>query len=114
MNYKVLIVDDCETICKVISKMLKDYEVDTSNTTMDALLTLEDHKIAFVDFNLGEKTGDRLTRTMKLVRKVYVIGMSGGEYNGNAFDDFIKKPITVDKVKKAMYQAEIAVKLGRG
>jgi CheY-like chemotaxis protein len=34
MNYSVLVVDDCETICKVISKILKDYEVDKVKKAM--------------------------------------------------------------------------------
>jgi CheY-like chemotaxis protein len=113
MPIKILICDDSLTVCKVLEQMLMDYETDVAMSGLEAMEILEDHNIVFLDQNLGGVKGSDVARIIKSVRNCITIGISGDKYNGNAFDYFIQKPLTIKNVYKALGYAEQSIRLGR-
>lgn len=109
----ILIVDDEETIRELFSHVLTDagYSVETAESAEAALELLKDKKIKvmFFDLNLPGMNGVELCQEVRKERPIAVIYAVTGypsvfELLGcreAGFDDYFKKPVKLDVIKKA-------------
>lgn len=93
MNSNVLIVDDCESICKVISGALEleniSYTVCMSGTK--ALSLLDTHKFSTVilDINLADADSFELATKIRQQSLLTQIILISGSLNSNVFYEFM-------------------------
>ena len=107
---KVLIVDDDQTILKILSKVLqkKGYCVDTASTALKALnkIEAEPYNAALIDVRLGDANGLDLLNEIQGVAprmvKIMLTGYPSEEDRTEAFvrgaDEYLAKPVKSEKL----------------
>jgi diguanylate cyclase (GGDEF)-like protein len=113
---KVLVIDDEETITRILAKMLaKDYEVHVANTGKSALQLIQTHVFdaIIVDLVMPEMDGhevmQRVSRVDPDIPSIVITGYSTEDnaieaLKGGAFD-YLKKPLNRNLVEYAVKRA---------
>ena len=111
MEHKVLIVDDDESMTKLLEVVLKsDYQVIISHTLTDGLeqINSKQPSAVVVDLNLDGETGDDLIQTIRrdVSEWLPVIVLSGKEKSEDRIrcfemgvDDYLSKPFNPVELK---------------
>ena len=114
---RVLIVDDNQMNLKVATGLLKRSKiiVDTAMSGMECIQKVEKghYDIIFLDHMMPEMDGIETLRTMKngayLTKNTIVIVMTANaivgakdQYLSEGFDDYISKPVAVDKLEQML------------
>lgn len=106
----LLIVDDDEMHCELVSEMLEDdYTILTATTSAQAEQTFAEHKpdIVLLDINMPDKTGIELCQTLKQEYShdfsvIFVSGHNSLEERLRAYDaggdDFVAKPFEMKEL----------------
>jgi DNA-binding response OmpR family regulator len=114
MNFKVLIIDDEEEICLLLSGILRSmgYETDCAGTLGDGFDKLLKHQpqVVFLDLNLPDGSGFTLIPKIKEsspeTRVIIISAYDGGKERTTArkfgADHFIGKPFNKNLIKEAM------------
>ena len=114
---KVLLVDDEEEICQLLSGILRKEGFDTSYalSLQEAKhkLLMEDFSVAFVDLNLPDGVGFQLIPTLKnkdsttkvIIITAYDVGF--GEVINEGADYLIRKPFNRRIVKMALNDLQV-------
>ncbi|MCR4702830.1 MAG: response regulator [Saccharofermentans sp.] len=110
----IIAVDDeklsLEALVSAISENLPDQTVNAFRKTTDAEVFVSRHgcDLAFLDIEMRDVNGITLAKNIQAMNpKVNIIFVTGyGDYTGEAFaiyaSAYIMKPVTKDKVKKAL------------
>ncbi|MCR5674005.1 MAG: response regulator [Lachnospiraceae bacterium] len=117
-NATILVVDDNFTNLNVASAIISKYKatVLTAPSGKDCLRMLKDHEVdmIFLDYMMPEMNGiDTLENIRKMPGSRYtsmpVIALTANVVSGaremfieNGFDDFLAKPISIDKMEKVL------------
>ena len=109
-KYKILLVDDDETIRSTMRAILEDegYSVDSASNGKEAIKKTQEHSynLALLDIRLPDIEGGELLKLMKepmpRMRKIMVTGFPSLQnaveaVNKNA-DAYLIKPVDVDKL----------------
>lgn len=112
MQSKVLIIDDEEDVCTILTLFLKQKKciVDCSNTLKDGIAKIEDLEpdVVFLDHMLPDGEGVSAIGNIKQIKpSIRVIMISGmGEMNAKAMqagaDLFIKKPFRLKEILESL------------
>jgi two-component system cell cycle response regulator len=113
---KVLVIDDEETITRILAKMLaKDYEVHVANTGKSALQLIQTHVFdaIIVDLVMPEMDGHEvMQRVSKVDPDIPSIVITGYSTEDNAIEavkegafDYLKKPLNRNLVEYAVKRA---------
>jgi CheY-like chemotaxis protein len=108
----VLLIDDYELTCKIVSMLLQDlgHFVDVANNGANALAMTSKNKnyqIILLDLNLPDINGLDLAlklRTFESLKRAKIIAFTGHDnfdanyYQQYGIDDFLSKPFTRDKI----------------
>ena len=110
----ILIVDDDEAICELVSEgLIEDgYTCDIASTADEALTKLQNHRfdIALLDIKLPGKSGMELLRTFQtLSQNTEIVMMTAVKDLDTAIQamklgasDYIVKPFTIDKLSASI------------
>jgi CheY-like chemotaxis protein len=110
----ILIVDDDEAICELITENLTEdgYTCDIASTAYEALNKLQNHcfDIALLDIKLPDKSGMELLQTVRvLYQNTKIIMMTAVNDLDNAIQamklgasDYVVKPFTIDKLNASI------------
>lgn len=105
MVFKVLIVDDDQTILNLVSKMILEYDPNiqilVAQNCLQAIDLLRNEPIDFVicDYNLPDGTGDEILQNPAL--KGFRVGMSGDPFLPEfkkIYDTFLQKPFRMQEI----------------
>lgn len=111
---RVLIVEDDETVCNVLSDLLSsDHEVSSSTSGEDGLAKLAQGSfdVALIDLGLPTMPGDQVAQKMKQVGPSLVTVLITGWGLGDAdlrllsFDYWLQKPVDLEEVKNVIAKA---------
>lgn len=118
MNVKILIVDDEKSITDSLVRYFKllDYDVDATNSPIDALekITKENYKVVVSDIMMPEMSGiEMLKKIKKYDGMIQVIMMTGvvtienvlGCLSNGANDLFLKPLDELESIKNAVDDA---------
>jgi two-component system response regulator HydG len=117
MDNSILIIDDDQDICLLLSKFLKKngYETDTAYTANSGIAKFKEKKFDVVisDYRLGDKSGkDVLLEIKKIKSDTIVIIITGYSHIKTAVDiiksgayDYITKPLITDEVLSVLTNA---------
>ncbi len=114
----ILVVDDNLTNLNVVSGLLRKYEADviTATSGAECLATIQQEKVdlIFLDYMMPEMDGiDTLLKMREIenedIQKIHVIALTANVISGAremfmeaGFDDYISKPVEIDKIERAL------------
>jgi len=99
---KILIIDDCYTIARLLEYYLEGFEVDIALSGVDGLKKFDNHDLVFVDVNLGDMKGYDVAQIISKFSEVKIIGMSASAPDSDEFNYFIRKPLKMKSIKEAI------------
>lgn len=111
---KVLIVEDDENVCNVLSDLLSsDHEVGSSTSGEDGLVKLAQgsYDVALIDLGLPTMPGNQVAQKMKQVDPSLVTVLITGWGLGDAdlrllsFDYWLQKPVDLEEMKNVLAKA---------
>ncbi|MDX1958285.1 MAG: response regulator [Leptospiraceae bacterium] len=117
MKPEILIVDDSEDICEILSTILQTLGFPSRYflTTPEAILyfEVELNPIVFLDIHIGNKNGLELLPEFKRINPECQVIMITGEKDANSIiqsiknqaSDFILKPFSVDTVESSIHKS---------
>lgn len=106
-NKKVLITDDIETNCKILTKLLEKYHffVEYTLTGKETIQKLKENRysIIFLDIDLNDISGLEIAQKYKNEFNLYIVGISGStNIKSEYFDDYLEKPFDEIKLEKVV------------
>lgn len=110
-RYKLLVVDDEDTLCEALrfNLEIEGYDVDVAHSAEEALkLNLENYSLILLDVMMGEISGFRMAQTMRANPKtadVPIIFLTAKDNDDDMIaglklggDDYITKPYSIRNV----------------
>jgi len=117
-NPKLLLVDDDEIFCKVLSKALqkREYNVDVAYDQKDALKLAQQHhpEFAIVDLRIGNDSGLNVIKSLASADPdIRIVVLTGFASISTAVESiklgaihYLTKPAELDEILKAFYHDE--------
>lgn len=110
-NYRILVVDDEEDLCKILKFNLEmeGYTVDTANSAEEALkLDIKQYNLLLLDVMMGEISGFKMARMLKADKdtaEIPIIFITAKDTENDTItgfnlgaDDYISKPFSLREV----------------
>ena len=122
---KILVVDDLQDICDILSKLLvsEGYDVISTNAGEDAIRLIKEEKIEliFLDLILPEMDGIKVLGEIRKIDKDVAVVMMTAYPQTETFNascalgvvDYITKPFDLDKIKEIVNKVSLESKESR-